>query len=90
MHLRVEARSLGTTETVGAPPWIDARPPADLVDQQIAQAGEHRLIGKPRFEPPAAGEQPLELGARYLERIGAQSGEQTLKRPPMPQEAHAL
>ena len=88
--MRIEARSLGAAEAVRAPPWIDARAPADLIDEQIAEAGDDGLVGKPRLEPSAAGEQPLELGARYFEGIGAESGEQTLKRLPIPQQTHAV
>ena len=89
-HARVQPRTLGVAQAVRASPWADTGTPADLIDEQVAQPSDDRLIGEAGLEPPTAGEQTIELRARYLERVGAEHREQALERRAIVQQSHAL
>src|SRR5207237_989572 len=81
---------LGVAPVVRASPWADTGTPANLIDEQVAQPSDDRLIGEAGLEPPTAGEQTIELRARYLERVGAEHREQALERRAIVQQSHAL
>ena len=89
-HARVQPRTLRVAQAVRASPWADTGTPANLIDEQVAQPSDDRLIGEPGLEPPTAGEQTIELRARYLERVGAKHREQALERRAIVQQSHAL
>ena len=88
--MRAYSRALCVAQAVRAAPWADPGAPANLIDEQVAQPSDDPLIGEAGLEPPTAGEQTIELRARYLERVGAEHREQALERRAIVQQSHTL
>ena len=75
-----QAVELVLGQVVGRPVRVDPRAPERLVGQQVAHAGEDRLVHDPRLDRhAAAGDAGAEVLARDLGRVGAEALDRRLE-----------
>jgi hypothetical protein len=76
-ELAEQRGSLLDGEVLDPAGWMDPGPPQRLVGQEVADAGEERLVQEGRLDASAtAAEQPEELLALHAEGVRAQAAEE--------------